>query len=93
MTQREILVWDKVFKSLDDGKPIRSQKFEKDEQEIVSQLPLITAKPLIFVCNLDAESMKKGSNEMSEKFKAYVNEKYPGIPCLEVSAILENEIA
>lgn len=57
---------------LDDGKPVREIDFVHDEIEIVKQLPLITAKPLIYACNVDAESMTKGSNELSEKFEAYV---------------------
>jgi ribosome-binding ATPase len=57
MTVKEGLVWDKVFKSLDDGKPVRSIKFTPDEVSIVKQLPLISAKPLIYACNIDADSM------------------------------------
>jgi ribosome-binding ATPase YchF (GTP1/OBG family) len=55
-------------------------------------LPLITAKPLIYACNIDAESMQQGTNELADKFVRYVNEKYPKQPVVILSALLENEI-
>jgi ribosome-binding ATPase len=55
-------------------------------------LPLISAKPLIYACNIDVESMQNGSNELADKFVAYVNKKYPQIPVVVLSALLENEI-
>jgi ribosome-binding ATPase YchF (GTP1/OBG family) len=67
MNNKESLVWDKVFKALDDGMPVRSINFPPDELAIVKQLPLISAKPLIYVCNIDADSMVQGSNELSSK--------------------------
>lgn len=66
--------------------------FTFDEIAIVRTLPLITAKPLIYACNIDIDSMVNGTNELADKFRAYVNEKYPTIPCVTLSALLENEI-
>ncbi len=54
-TPKEQLVWEKVLKCLDDGRPVRSINFAWDELAIVRQLPLITAKPLIYACNIGAE--------------------------------------
>lgn len=92
MTHKEGLVWDKVFKQLDNGEPVRSIFFTPDEVAIVRQLPLITAKPLIYACNIDIDSMADGTNELADKFKAYVNKKYPTVPVVTLSALLENEI-
>lgn len=85
-------MWEKVFKALDNGEPVRSIPFTFDEVAIVDQLPLISAKPLIYACNIDAESMSQGGNALSEKFVKYANEKYPKIPVVVLSALLENEI-
>ena len=92
MTVKESQVWDKVFKQLDNGEPVRSIPFVFDEVAIVKQLPLITAKPLIYACNIDADSMMTGSNDLADKFRAYVNNKYPSIPVVTLSALLENDI-
>jgi len=92
MTHKEGLVWDKVFKQLDNGEPVRTITFTPDEIAIVRQLPLISAKPLIYACNIDADSMQAGSNALADKFLAYVQNKYPTIPVIVLSALLENEI-
>ena len=36
--------------------------------------------------------MQAGTNELADKFVKYVNEKYPKIPVVILSALLENEI-
>ena len=46
-----------MFKALDDGKPVRSIPFVWDEIDIVRQLPLITAKPIVYACNIGAEDV------------------------------------
>ena len=53
---------------------------------------MITAKPLIYACNIDADSMMAGTNELADKFVNYVKNKYPSIPVIVLSALLENEI-
>jgi len=58
----------------------------------VQQLPLITAKPLIYACNIDVDSMAAGTNELADKFIKYVNEKYPKVPVVVLSALLENDL-
>jgi ribosome-binding ATPase len=73
LTAKEQGVWEKVFKSLDDGKPVRSINFHYDEVAIVKQLPLITAKPLIYACNLGPDDIAAGSSALADKFVDYVN--------------------
>ena len=93
LTAIETQVWKKVFAQLDNGMPIRSLEFNIDEAPIVSQLPLITAKPLIFACNIYSETYDPEGNAIAKKFISYVNEKYPGIPSVVVSSLLEEEIS
>lgn len=71
---------------------MRSLNFVHDEIEIVRQLPLITAKPIVYACNIDADSVSQGTNELADKFNSYVKEKYPGTPVVTLSALLENDI-
>ena len=92
LNAQEAGVWKKVFAQLDDGLPIRSLDFTIDEQPIVAQLPLITAKPLVFACNVDAGDYCPEGNELAKKFLNYVGEKYPGIPSIVLSSLLEEEI-
>lgn len=87
----ENIVWSKLFKQLDNGDPIRTMKLTPDEAKIVSELPLITAKPLLYVCNVGTNAFVDGS-PLADKFIAYAKEKYPGTPTLVLSSLLEDEI-
>lgn len=68
-------------------------EFKIDEIPVVKTLPLITAKPIVYACNVgsDAFSSENGM-KLANKFIEYVNQKYPGIPTIVLSSILEQEI-
>ena len=54
---------------LEQGKNARSVTFEtKDEQKVAHDLFLLTAKPVLYVCNVDEASAKDG-NEYSRKIE------------------------
>lgn len=91
-TNQESNLWTKVFNQLDRGEPIRSLDFTIDEIPLLNTLPLITAKPLIFACNIDADSYSKHGNELTKKFIDHVNSKYPNTPIVILSSLLENEL-
>ena len=55
-SKEEEAVWNLTYDMLNDGRPVRSINFTPDQYKIVNKLPLITAKPIIFACNVDAES-------------------------------------
>jgi len=85
-------IWAKVFKQLDSGQPVRSLDFAFDELPIVNTLPLITAKPLVFACNVDSDSFSRGGNRLTEKFITYAQESYPTIPVITLASLLEQEV-
>lgn len=92
ISTKEQQVWDKVLAALDDNKPVRSIDFQWDELAIVNQLPLITAKPIVYCCNIGPDDMHQGTNELATKFTDYVKQTYPTTPVVTLSALLENEI-
>ena len=56
----------KVFEVLDQGKPARILQWRNDEEHIFQGLQLLTAKPVLYVCNVDEESAATG-NEYSKQ--------------------------
>lgn len=93
LTPLEAKVWQKIYEQLDQGEPIRTLDFTIDETPIVEQLPFITAKPLIFACNIGNNDYDPAGNDMAKKFISHVNEKYPGTPTIILSSLLEEEIS
>ena len=55
---------ERIEKCLGDGKPARILNFTDAEQEFVRELFLLTTKPVIYVCNISEEDIKKHEWEL-----------------------------
>jgi ribosome-binding ATPase len=75
---------------LRDGKPARDVSPTADEEQTFKQMQLLTAKPMMFVCNVDEESAASG-NEYSDRVAAWAEER--GAVTVVISAAIEAEIA
>ncbi|WP_010521051.1 redox-regulated ATPase YchF [Aquimarina agarivorans] len=70
--QKEEAILLKIKEQLEGGISVRAIEFTDDErEEIVSQLQLITDKPVLYVCNVDEGAAVSG-NAYVEKVKATV---------------------
>jgi GTP-binding protein YchF len=65
---------EKIKTSLEKGMSARSLSFEEDEQRLVKEFQLITSKPVLYVCNVDENSVKTGNNHVDELKKNVQNE-------------------
>jgi len=73
-----------------EGKSARSLDVTEEDKEAVADLFLLTAKPVIYVANVDEASILTG-NEFSERVKKAAKEE--GAETVLVSAALEAQIA
>ncbi|MDR1719397.1 MAG: redox-regulated ATPase YchF [Dysgonamonadaceae bacterium] len=80
------------FKALlEQGKPARMAQFDnKDEEKIARDLFLLTYKPILYVCNVDENSVVSG-NRYVDAVKESIREENAEI--LIVAAKIESEIA
>ncbi|MDG1777521.1 MAG: redox-regulated ATPase YchF [Crocinitomicaceae bacterium] len=78
-----------ILTVLESGKSVRSLKFDELEQEIVNQMQLITAKPVLYLCNVDEASVKNG-NAYVEALKASVSAENAEV--LTIGAAIEADI-
>jgi GTP-binding protein YchF len=85
---REVLA--KVKANLESFGNIRDMPLELHEQKVIDDLFLLTAKPVMFVCNVDDGSAISG-NEYSQMVKAHFEGR--NIEVLVVAARMEAEIA
>lgn len=84
-------VLSKYKEALDEGRNARSVSFEtKDEQQLARELFLLTAKPVMYVCNVDEASALTG-NRYVEAVREAVKDEDAEI--LVVAAKIESEIA
>ncbi|MSP45188.1 MAG: redox-regulated ATPase YchF [Xanthobacteraceae bacterium] len=75
---------------LREGKPARLVERKPEEEVLFHQLGLLTAQPVLYVCNVDEGSAATGS-ALSEKVEALARKE--GAGCVVISAKIESEIA
>jgi GTP-binding protein YchF len=75
---------------LSDGKPARTFEHSDAEAETFDALFLLTAKPVLYVANVDEESVVDG-NSMVERLRKYAAD--VGARTVVISAAIESEIA
>ena len=59
--QKNLDITQKYINHLGQGKSARSIDATEEELNIISDLHLITSKPVLYVCNVDEMSVKKGN--------------------------------
>ena len=75
---------------LSNGKPARTVERKDEEEEAFKALQLITAKPVLYACNVE-ESAAATGNELSQKVEAKA--KSENAVTVAISAKIESEIA
>jgi GTP-binding protein YchF len=75
---------------LQDGKPARIVERKPEEEKAFAMLGLMTAKPVVYVCNVEEASAANG-NDYSRKVEARAKEE--GAVSVVISAKIESEIA
>jgi GTP-binding protein YchF len=75
---------------LSNGKPARTVERKNEEEEAFKALQLITAKPVLYACNVE-ESAAATGNELSQKVEAKA--KSENAVTVAISAKIESEIA
>lgn len=89
-SKRELEVLLAFKKHLESGKNARSLEMDFEPRKYVRALQLLTDKPIIYVANVEEESVKTG-NPLSERLKANVAGEDAEV--IIVSASLEAQIA
>ncbi|GAB2976351.1 redox-regulated ATPase YchF [Mucilaginibacter puniceus] len=73
-----------------EGRSARTAPVAEEDKEYFADLQLLTAKPVLYVCNVDEAAVNTG-NAYVEKVKAVAKEENAGV--LVISAQIEAEIA
>jgi len=76
--------------ALRDGKPARAAQVAPDKARAWRGLQLLTAKPVLYVCNVEEAAAATG-NALSEKVRTWAEAQ--GAGCVVISAAIEAEVA
>lgn len=82
---------EKINTALENNKPARSVEIEgEEEQKIMKNLQLLTAKPVIYVANISEDDVGKEDNDFVKQVKQYA--KNEGAKAIVLSAKIEEEL-
>jgi|TARA_R110000737_G_scaffold17480_1_gene35179 GTP-binding protein YchF len=79
----------KIKSHLEEGKSVRAMDFDDKEMAIVKSFHLITAKPVLYLCNVEESAVKTG-NEFVDQLKASVKDENAEV--LVIGAKIEADI-
>ena len=88
--KKELELMEKIKQILEEGQPARSIELTEDEEKLVKTLQLLTIKPIMYVANLDEESIENG-NEYLERVKEMAAKENAKV--IPLSVKIEEEIS
>lgn len=90
--QIELAVLEKIKESLEKGQDARTVQLVPEEKDLVSDLPLLTFKKVIYAANVAEDEIASAEqNPYVQKLTKYAEEQQ--CSCIPISAQIEEEIA
>ena len=86
---KQLAILEKCQTALNDTQPVRTIDFSKDEQAQLKQFFLITAKPAMFVGNVDETGFE--NNPYLDRLREYADKQ--GAPVIAICAKIEADLA
>ena len=87
--QRIVAVLEKVLPVLNQARPARSLALSREEQQVLQPLCLMTAKPAMYVANVDENGFSR--NPLLARVEEYA--KVEGAPVVAICAAIEAQMA
>jgi len=88
---KEVEIVQKYISHVEEGRNIRSLEVSEEEEAVVKDLGLLTAKKVMYVCNIDEDSLPHGEeNPYVQKVREAVKEEDAGVIC--ISAAFEEQL-
>ena len=90
--QKELDMLERIYAVLEEGKCVRTMEFDKEEEELLKEVALLTKKPVIYAANVSDEDFANGIDEnvfIKELSEIAAEE---GSEVLPICARLEEEI-
>ncbi len=86
----QLAVMEAVLAALREGKPARSVAVTAEQRAFFKSLQLITAKPVLYICNVE-EAAASGGNAQAARVAAFAETQ--GAAMVVISAAIEAEVA
>lgn len=88
--KKNVEIAEAVYKGLEEGKSARALDLDDDGKALVKEMMLLTGKPILYVCNVDENSVVNG-NDHTKRFVEHVKDEEAEV--IFICAAIEEEIA
>ncbi|KAJ3095255.1 hypothetical protein HK100_005881, partial [Physocladia obscura] len=78
---------------VEQKKDAREGDWTSKEIEVINSFQLITAKPVVYLCNLSERDYARKKNKWLVKIKAWIDENHPGDVLIPYSGTFENALS
>jgi GTP-binding protein YchF len=86
----QLAAGEKILNHLNSERPARELEMEDDELELFNEMMLLTAKPILYVCNVDEDSVTEGNQYTKALEELVANE---NAEVIYISAEMEADIS
>jgi obg-like ATPase 1 len=90
---KEVAMLEAIIDHLKAGKDIRNGSWDRHQIELLNQLLLLTAKPVIYLVNLSQKDIIRKKNKWLGKIKAWIDDHETNPVIIPYSADLEYNLA
>ena len=89
---KELNMLERIYATLEEGNCVRTMEFDKEEEELLKEIALLTKKPVIYAANVSDEDFANGIEDNSYVKELEEIAKAEGSEVLPICARLEEEI-
>ncbi|KAJ3108674.1 hypothetical protein HDU97_000530 [Phlyctochytrium planicorne] len=83
----------KVYQCIvEQKKDVREGDWNGKDIELINTLQLLTAKPVVYLCNLSEKDYCRKKNKWLPKIKAWIDEHHPGDILIPYSGVVEQKL-
>lgn len=85
----KLVVLEKIKIELDEGRPVRAMGLDEDQQAMLSDMFLLTSKPVLYIANVAEDGME--NNPLLDKVREFAVTEGAGV--VAVCAAIESELS
>ncbi|CDR37625.1 CYFA0S01e13586g1_1 [Cyberlindnera fabianii] len=91
--KEEAALVERIIQLLKDGQRVANQSWAPKEVEVINDMQLLTAKPVIYLINLSERDYVRKKNKYLAKIKEWVDTYSPGDVIIPFSVCLEEKLS
>ncbi|KAG0165242.1 hypothetical protein DFQ30_008721 [Apophysomyces sp. BC1015] len=91
--KEELAIVEKVAEFMAQGNDVRKGEWSASEANVINSLHLLTAKPMVYLCNMSLDDYVVNDNPWMPKIQDWINQNNPDDLMIPLSVAFESKLA